>query len=102
MSSKQCTQLVSSASISVSSNLLDSLFKMEASPELADFIDFATGKVNVAKFSLAELEFEGKERIGPDFEVNVKRPFERRKIYVRRDPTMSFWWQDYVIDADHT
>ena len=54
---------------------------MEAT-EFADFIDFATGKVDVAKFSLVELEFDGRERIVPDIEVNVRRPFKRRKIYV--------------------
>lgn len=64
---------------------------MEA-PELADFFDFAIGKVDVVKFSLAELEFEDRERIVSDIEVNVMRPFKRRKTYVRRDPTMSFWY----------
>ena len=74
---------------------------MEA-PELFDFFDYATGEFDVVKFSFTEEEYENRNRDVPDAVKVVKRPLKRRKSYVRRDPMSSFWWQDYVIDADHT
>lgn len=74
---------------------------MEA-PELINFMDYATGQIDVVKFSIAEHEFDDRKRDVPDIDKVVKRPFKTRKTYVRRDPMSSFWWQDYVIDVDHT
>lgn len=72
-------------------------------PELIDFIDFATGKLDVFKYSYSLLEYDDRKRSLPDVvEKKSKRPFVHRKVYDGRDPRSSFWWLDYVIDAGHT
>jgi hypothetical protein len=72
-------------------------------PELIDFIDFATGKLDVFKYSYSLLEYDDRKRSLPDVvEKKSKKPFVHRKVYDGRDPRSSFWWLNYVIDAGHT
>ena len=72
-------------------------------PELIDFVDFASGQLDMFKYGNSLLEYEDKKRDLPDkLEKSSKRPFRHRKTYKKRDPRTSFWWLDYVIDADHT
>ena len=74
---------------------------MEA-PELCDFINFATGSIDVCQYYIAEEEYEDNQRNQIAAVVVQKRPFKNRKTYNRRDPKSSFWWQDYVVDAEKT
>lgn len=74
---------------------------MEA-PELCDFINFATGSIDVCQYYIAEEEYEDNQRNQIAAVVVQKRPFKNRKSYNRRDPKSSFWWQDYVVDAEKT
>ena len=71
--------------------------------ELIDFIDFASGKLDMFKYSYCLLEYDDRKRDLPDFvEKSNKNPFMPRKVYDRRDPRSSFWWIDYVIDELRT
>ena len=55
------------------------------------------------KYANSLLEYDVRKRELPDKEEkSSKRPFRHRKAYTKRDPKTSFWWSDYVIDADHT
>ena len=72
-------------------------------PELIDFVDFASGQLDMFKYANSLLEYDVRKRELPDKEEkSSKRPFRHRKAYTKRDPKTSFWWSDYVIDADHT
>ena len=72
-------------------------------PDLIDYIDLASGQLDVFKYAHSLLEFDDRKREFPDIAAKSnKRPFMHRKTYQRRDPKTSFWWLDYVIDAEHT
>jgi hypothetical protein len=72
-------------------------------PELIDYIDFATGKLDLFKYSYSLLEYDDRKRELPDIiEKSGKRKFMHRNVYDGRDPRTSFWWLDYVIDAGRT
>ena len=71
-------------------------------PELIDFVDFASGQLDMFNYGNALLEYEDRKRKMPDTVEKSKRPFRHRKTYTRRDPKTSFWWLDYVLDEDRT
>lgn len=75
-------------------------------PQLVDFIDIVSGKLDIFKFSQRLLEYDERKRRRDDVENSSnkqkKRPYMRRKVYAKRDPKTSFWWIDYVQDLDHT
>ena len=72
-------------------------------PQLINFIDVSTGKLDVFNFSFSLLEYDEKKRQRVEVtKSSKKKQFLRRKTYKRRDPRTSFWWIDYVIDVDHT
>lgn len=66
-------------------------------PELIDFFDLTSGQLDVFNYAYSLLEYDERKRDFPDTAVKSnKRP------YARRDPKSSFWWVDYVVDAEHT
>ena len=82
---------------------LNQLLQPMECPELIDFVDFASGQLDMFNYGNALLEYEDRKREMPDtVEKSNKRPFRHRKTYTRRDPKTSFWWLDYVLDEDRT
>ena len=52
------------------------------SPELIDFVDFASGQLDMFNYGNALLEYEDRKREMPDtVEKSNKRPFRHRKTY---------------------
>ena len=52
--------------------------------------------------SLLDYDENKKRRLELSTASKSRRPFATRRSYERRDPLTSFWWIDYVIDANHT
>lgn len=75
-------------------------------PQLVEFIDIVSGKLDIFKFSQRLLEYDERKRRRDDVDdtsaKNKRRPYMRRKFYPKRDPKKSFWWIDYVEDPYHT
>ena len=52
------------------------------SPELIDFVDFASGQLDMFNYGNALLEYEDRKHEMPDtVEKSNKRPFRHRKTY---------------------
>ena len=67
-------------------------------PQLVDFLDIVSGKLDIFKFSQSLQEYDERKRRGDDVDnssTKKKRPYMRRKVYQKRDPKKSFWWIDY-------
>ena len=72
-------------------------------PDLIDFVDFTSGLFDFLKYSTSVLNHDDKKHDSTDTMQKINnRPFMHRKTYFRRAPKASFWWIDYVIDAEHT
>lgn len=74
-------------------------------PQLVNFIDIVSGKLDIFKFSQHLQEYDERKRRRDDVDntsTKKKRPYMRRRVYQKRDPKTSFWWIDYVKDPYHT
>jgi hypothetical protein len=58
------------------------IYQMMEHPELIDFLDFATGKLDLFKYSYPLLEYDDRKRELPDIvETSSKRKFMHRNVY---------------------
>lgn len=73
-------------------------------PQLMQFVDITTGKLDMFKFCVGLLEYDERKRQCDESEnlLKRKRPYLPRRVYKRRDPKKSFWWIDYVEDKERT
>jgi hypothetical protein len=72
-------------------------------PELIDFVDLASGRLDEFMYSYSLLECDDRKRDFPDIAENSnKRPYALRKVYNGRDPRTSFWSLDHMKDEFRT